>query len=174
MKKKEKKGYLIWITGLSGSGKTSLANLIKSRVRSKYGKTLVVNGDELREIFKFNKYDKNSRLAYGKQYCKLLKLITDQNINVIFTVVGLFSVLRKWNRKNIKNYIEVYLKADVSKIKKKKRKKIYLKNLKSIVGLQIKPEFPTSPDIIIENDFSNSLNKLSNILFQKLKKKIKY
>ena len=83
-------------------------------------------------------------------------------------------MLRKWNRKHIKNYIEVYLKADVSKIKKKKRKKIYLKNLKSIVGLQIKPEFPTSPDIIIENDFSNSLNKLSNILFQKLKKKIKY
>jgi adenylylsulfate kinase-like enzyme len=173
MKKKEKKGYLIWITGLSGSGKTSLANLIKSRVKNKYGKTLVINGDDLREIFKFNKYDKNSRLEYGKQYCKLLKLITDQNINVIFTVVGLFSLLRKWNRKYIRNYIEVYLKADVSKIKKKKRKKIYLKNSKSIVGLQIKPEFPKTPDIIIENDFSNSLNKLSDILFKKLITKIK-
>ncbi len=173
MKKKEKKGYLIWITGLSGSGKTSIANLIKSRVRKKYGKTLVINGDELREIFKFNKYDKNSRLAYGKKYCKFLKLITDQNINVIFTVVGLFSVLRKWNRKYIKNYIEVYLKADLSKIKKKKKKKIYSKNVKSIVGLQIKPEFPKTPDIVIENDFSKSLSKLSNILFQKLINKIK-
>ena len=83
-------------------------------------------------------------------------------------------MLRKWNRKYIRNYIEVYLKADVSKIKKKKRKKIYLKNSKSIVGLQIKPEFPKTPDIIIENDFSNSLSKLSDILFKKLIKKIKY
>ena len=63
---------------MSGSGKTSLANLIKSRIKNKYGKTLVINGDDLRKIFKFNKYDKNSRLEYGKQYCKLLKLITDQ------------------------------------------------------------------------------------------------
>ena len=46
MKKKDKKGYLIWITGLLGSGKTSLANLIKSRIKNKCGKTLVINGDE--------------------------------------------------------------------------------------------------------------------------------
>ena len=45
--------------------------------------------------------------------------------------------------------------------------------MKSIVGLQIKPEFPKTPDIVIENDFSKSLSKLSNILFQKLTNKIR-
>ena len=117
MKKKNKnRGHLIWITGLSGSGKTSLANAIKIRIQKKYGNTLVINGDDLRKIFNLNKYDKNSRLNYGRQYCKFLKFLTDQNVNVIFTVVGLFNELRKWNKKNIKNYVEVFVKANISKI----------------------------------------------------------
>ena len=85
MKKNHKnRGHLIWITGLSGSGKTSLANAIKPRIQKKYGNTLVINGDDLRKIFNLNKYDKNSRLNYGRQYCKFLKFLTDQNVNVIF------------------------------------------------------------------------------------------
>ena len=69
MKKKNKqKGILFWITGLSGAGKTSLANAIKKDIRKNYGPTIVVNGDDLRKIFKLNKYDQISRLEYGRQY----------------------------------------------------------------------------------------------------------
>ena len=105
MKRRDQsKGVLIWITGLSGSGKTTLANGIKKKVIKKYGPTLVINGDNLRKIFKLNKYDKNSRLEYNKQYGKFLKFITNQGINVIFTVVGMFHNIRRWNRKNFSNY----------------------------------------------------------------------
>ena len=95
MKKKNKnKGVLIWITGLSGAGKTSLANQIKKKIKENYGPTLLINGDDLRKIFKLNKYDKSSRLKYVKQYSELVRFITNQGINVIFTVVGLFDSIR--------------------------------------------------------------------------------
>ena len=98
MKKKNKnKGVLIWITGLSGAGKTSLANQIKKKIKVNYGPTLLINGDDLRKIFKLNKYDKSSRLKYVKQYSELVRFITNQGINVIFTVVGLFDSIRNWN-----------------------------------------------------------------------------
>ena len=168
MKKKNKnKGVLIWITGLSGAGKTSLANQIKKEIKANYGPTLLINGDDLRKIFKLNKYDKSSRLKYVKQYSELVRFITNQGINVIFTVVGLFDSIRNWNRKNINNYIEIFVKADILQIKKKRKKKIYFKK-KQIMGVQIKPEFPKKPDIILINDFKSNIKKLSKVLIKKI------
>ena len=58
----------------------------------------------------------------------------------------MFDVVRKKNKKNIGNYIEIFIDCDISKILKKTKKKHYkIKN--NIVGLDIKPEFPKKPDI---------------------------
>ena len=165
--KNKNKGVLIWITGLSGAGKTSLANQIKKEIKANYGPTLLINGDDLRKIFKLNKYDKSSRLKYVKQYSELVRFITNQGINVIFTVVGLFDRIRNWNRKNINNYIEIFVKADILQIKKKRKKKLYFKK-KQIMGVQIKPEFPKKPDIILINDFKSNIKKLSKVLIKKI------
>ena len=166
--KYKNKGILIWITGLSGAGKTSLAKGIKNKIAKSYGKTIILNGDDLREIFDLNRYDRKARLNYGRKYCKFLKFLTDQNVNVIFTVVGLFDELRNWNRKNIKNYVEVYVKAQISDIKRKKKKKVYYKKNQSLVGIQISPEFPKKPDIIIKNDFKKTIQSLSLSLVKKI------
>mgnify|MGYP001177729130 CR=1 FL=1 len=167
-KKILKKGILFWITGLSGAGKTSIAKKIKKTIKKKYGPTLVINGDDLREIFKLKSYSQSKRLEYGKIYCKFLKFILDQNINVIFTVVGMFESLRKWNRKNIDNYVEIFIKADVRTIKQKTRKKTYKNSRKNIVGFGISPQFPKKPDILIENKFTESLDYLSNQIIKKI------
>ena len=169
-KKNINKGYLFWITGLSGAGKTSIAKLIKKDINRQFGKTIIINGDDLRKIFKLNKYDYVSRLNYGRQYCKFLKFLTDQNINVIFTVVGLFDKLRKWNKKNIQNYCEIYIKSNVSSIQKLGKKKIYKNKKKNIVGLQIKPEFPKKPHIVITNNFDKDLKFLSKQLTNRILK----
>ena len=171
MKKKNKeKGILFWITGLSGVGKTSLANGIKNEVKKNFGPTLVVNGNDLRKIFKLDKYDEKSRLEIGKKYCKFVKFITDQNINVIFAVVGMFDEIRKWNRKKISNYIEVYIKSEISIIKRKGKKKLYKNKNQKIVGLQIRPQFPKKPNFTIHNNFTKSIKVLSEELISKLLK----
>ena len=48
-------GTLFWITGLSGSGKTTIAEPIKREISKKYGPTITVSGDDLRELFYFKK-----------------------------------------------------------------------------------------------------------------------
>ena len=104
-------------------------------------------------------------------YCNLCKKISDQNINVIFCVVGLMHEIQNWNRKNIKNYLEICIKSPIDKIIKFSNKKIYKqKNVKNIVGIDIKAEFPKKPEIIINNDFSKSINYLSNQVFKKINK----
>ena len=119
--KKRKKGILFWITGLSGSGKTSLAKKIFKFIKKKYGTTIVISGDDIRKVFEFKKFDKNSRLKYAKSYSKFCKLITDQNINIIFSTVSLYNKVRSWNKKNIHNYLEIYIEADIKKLIEKKK-----------------------------------------------------
>ena len=82
---------------------------------------------------------------------------------------------RKWNRKNIDNYLEIYIKSNIKKIISQKKKKIYFisKTKKNIVGINIKPELPKNYDILIQNNFNKSLSKLANELISKIKKKIK-
>jgi len=173
MKKKKinrKKGILFWITGLSGSGKTTISKKIKKSISNLYGPTILVNGDNLRKIFGFNKFNLSERIILSKKFCNFAKYITDQKINLIFSVVAMMDKPRIWNKKNIDNYFEIFIKTKIDDIIKAKKKKIYhKKNVGAIVGVDIKAELPKKPDIIITNNF----NKSSNILAKELIGKIK-
>ena len=85
----------------------------------------------------------------------------------------MFNFIRNWNRKNLKKYIEIYIKSDLKKIIKFKRKKIYKNYKKNIVGKDIVAEFPKKPDIVIKNDFRSSLESLTDETFSKVIKIIK-
>ncbi len=124
----KKKGILFWITGFPGSGKTAIANKIKSEIIKSYGPTIVISGDNLRKIFNYKKYSKNERLKNGLKFSKLCKFITNQRINVIFAAVGLFDKLRQKNRLSIQNYVEIYIKSNLSNIIKV-GKKNYIRNI---------------------------------------------
>ena len=170
---KKNKGILFWVTGLSGSGKTVIAEKIKKDITKSYGPTILVSGDDLRKIFRFNKYTAKERKVLGKYYCNFAKFITNQNINLIFAVVSMTNSTREWNRKNIKNYLEIYIKTNIKTIIKAKKKKIYhKKNSGDIVGINIKPELPKKADIVIKNDFKKSTNILSKELVKRIKAKI--
>ena len=170
MKFSQNKGILFWITGLSGSGKTTIGRKIKREIIKIYGPTIHISGDDLRKIFKINKYDHKSRLKYGKKCCNFAKFITDQKINLIFSIIGMTQSLRDWNRKNIDNYIEIYIKSNIKQILKKKIKKLYTLNKSPVVGINIKPEFPKKPNIVINNNFKKNTQQLANELINKLKK----
>ena len=112
-KKNPKKGILFWITGLSGSGKTTLATKIKKDIQKLYGPTLLISGDNIRQIFKFREYSAEKRLSLVMKYCRFAKFITNQNINLIFAVVGMMDLVRSWNKKNISNYVEIYINVRI-------------------------------------------------------------
>ena len=102
MKKlKKNKGILFWITGLPGSGKTSIAEKIHNVISKRYGSTITISGDDLRKIFNYNKFSRKYRLVYALSYSKFCKYITDKNVNVIFSTVSLFHKVREWNKLNI-------------------------------------------------------------------------
>ena len=80
-------------------------------------------------MFDFQKYTAEERYSLLIKYRKFAKFITNQNINLIFAVVGMTDSVRNWYKKNIPNYIEIYIKADLKKLLKLKRKKYIIKKI---------------------------------------------
>jgi adenylylsulfate kinase-like enzyme len=172
--KNSKKGILFWVTGLSGSGKTTISKKIQNDIQKLYGPTLLISGDDIRKIFNFKDYSASKRYSLVMKYCEFAKFITNQNVNLIFAVVGMMDEIRTWNKKNITNYLEIYIKSDLKKIIKIKKKKIYhKKDVGDIVGLSIKPEFPRNPDIILNNNLKTDIKFLAKQLVKKIQAKIK-
>jgi len=173
MKINKKYGIVFWITGLSGSGKSSIGNKIVKDINKNYGKTIIIHGDDIRNIYNIKNYELKNRLALGKSNSDLCNLISKQGINVVFTTVGLFYQLHKYNKSNFKKYIEIYIKSDIKDLLKNNKKKFYKNKNKLVWGLDLKPEFPKKPDITLENNFKISIERLSEDLIKKINKKLK-
>ncbi len=122
----KKKGIVFWVTGLPGSGKTSIAKKLKRPIENKFGKTIIINGDDIRKIFDLNRYDKKNRFLIAKSYSKLVNFISKQNINVIIATVSLYKKIHLYNRKTIKNYCEIYIESKTKEILIHRKKKTIL------------------------------------------------
>lgn len=167
MKLKEN-SYIFWLTGLPGSGKSNIGKLLLPMIKKKYGATILIHGDNIRNIYNIKNYDHNFRLKLGKSNFNLCKFIASQGVNVIFTTVGLIHKLHSYNRNNYKNYVEIFIESNIKQLINKKKKKFYRKITKNLVGIDIIPQFPKKPHIKICNDFSKSIAKLKEELFLKI------
>jgi adenylylsulfate kinase len=107
-------------------------------------------------------------MQIGRQYTKLLRLIVANRVNVLFSVVGLFHKLHKYNRKQFKNYIEIFIDANFKKTELRKQKYFYKTKINNVWGKDIKPEYPKNPNIFLKNNFKKNTNILSEELIKKI------
>ena len=167
-------GTLYWITGLSGSGKTSISKIIYNNFRKKKDNIVFLDGDSMRRILNLETtgFDVITRKKNAYIYVQLAQLLTNQGIDVIFATIAMFNEIRDWNRKNIFNYIEIYIKSNIETLVKRDNKGIYgkikEKKIKNVVGIDIELEEPQNPDMTILNDGSFSINDLANNIIKKI------
>ncbi|MDB9818856.1 adenylyl-sulfate kinase [Pelagibacterales bacterium] len=146
--------HCYWITGLSGSGKTTISTMLKEKLESAGSPVIQLDGDILRKVFASKAYSYEERKALGFQYARLCQLIINQGFNVVIGVIGLYQDLHTWNRKNIANYIEIFLDTPLEELKRRDSKGIYKKfengEINNIAGIDIVAEFPKHSDIRVE------------------------
>jgi adenylylsulfate kinase len=169
MIKKKNKGIVFWLTGLPGSGKTTISSHLINNIRRKYGPTILISGDDIRKIFHLNGYKKLDRLKIGKKYFEFCRFFSDQGFNVLINVVCLFKNIRKLNRSKLENYIEIFIKTDLHEILSNNKKYFYKNKYKNVWGIDIKPELPEKPNILVINNFDKNVKKLSSEIFLKIK-----
>jgi len=114
-----------WVTGLSATGKTTLSSLLVDHLRLSGGTVIHLDGDELRQVLSDNAYTREERIALGMRYSRLCRLLVNQGVDVVISVIGLFSELHEWNRSNIPNYVEIFIDTPLDELKKRDPKKLY-------------------------------------------------
>ena len=150
-------GTVFWLTGLAGSGKTSIAMQFVSYLQSTTNlKIVYLDGDKLRAIFgETTDYSRENRHALAFCYAKLCHMLSLQGITVVCAVMALFNDVQDWNRQNINNYIEIFIRVPMTILSKRDKKKLYSRALSgkisNVVGFDIVAEFPRSADCIIDN-----------------------
>ena len=154
---------VIWIIGLSGAGKTTLAKSIKSDLKKRNIINIWLDGDKISKVFRNDLgYSKEDRFKNSERISYLCKFFEEENINVICSILSNYEIHREWNRENIKNYYEIFIDCPIDQLIKRDNKGIYkdfLKgNAKNVIGMDLKFEVPSNPDMIIQND--GSLNQL--------------
>ena len=150
---------VIWLIGLSGSGKTTLAEKIVSDTNKKINNIVLIDGDVIREIFGNDLgYSMQDRLLNAKRICQLSKFLDEQGVNVVCAILSIFPKTREWNRKNIKNYYEVFIDTPIDTLIKRDSKGIYGKYMRGemsdVAGMDLKFTIPNQSDLIIDNSQS--------------------
>lgn len=149
------KGIVYWITGLPGSGKTTVGNALYYKMK-KQSPVILLDGDVLKSIVSESHpgYSREERLARAKKYSLLCKMISDQGINVIICTVAMFDEIREWNREIFAHYIEIFLNVSMEVLRKRDRKNLYSKATEQdeLPGVHYDAEFPKNPDIILKTD----------------------
>ena len=168
---------VVWITGLSGAGKTTLAQAIVKHLRDNGQDVIFLDGDELRDILNrplnnVQSHDRESRLALAMQYAQLCRMLAMQGFIVVIATISLFKEIHSWNRKNLPGYFEVYIKVPLAELRRRDPKSIYQRfnsgEIKNVAGLDLKIDEPLNAHLIIDHAQKNSLQKsviqLSNLL----------
>lgn len=150
-------GTVYWITGLSGAGKTTIGKLLYDKIRAEYPNTVILDGDILRKVFGDDLgYSKEERRKCAMRYSRLCAMLQEQGINVICCTISMFDSVREWNRENIRNYKEIYVKVSMETLQKRDQKGLYSgmteEEQKEVVGIHMEIEEPKCPDLILEND----------------------
>ena len=168
---------IIWITGLSGAGKTTLAKVLFKDIRKKFPNTIWIDGDIIRNYTQnTKKYDQRSRVKQYKKMVRIAKFCYDQKINVIVSALYFNDFILNNNKKLFKNYFQIYLKANVRDLIRRDYKKVYSKNINkkkpSLVGVDIKWNEPKKSNIIIKDFFNRNVNIVKKNILTKISKKL--
>jgi adenylylsulfate kinase len=166
---KKHQGFTIWFTGLPCCGKTTIANQVAVILKKRNYLVEQLDGDIIRQNFSsdlsFSKKDRDENI---KRATFLAKMLSRNNIVVLASFVSPYKKQRRRARKEIKNFIEVYVRCPVKICMKRDVKGMYKKALEGKIqhftGVDDPYEEPENPEIIVDTDIESVQESVEKVL----------
>ena len=159
----EKKGTVYFFTGLAGAGKTTVGGLFYQRLKRRSPDAVLLDGDQIRgefgdsclktgAVLKEERYTTEARRSGALLLFQRCRALAEEGKDVVCCSISMYRDVRAWNRENIENYREVYLKVTHETLYKRDQKKLYSSGTKNVVGVDLPWDEPGHSSIVIQND----------------------
>ena len=156
----DQKGFTVWFTGLSGSGKSTIAEMLFHEFKAREMQTEILDGDEVRKnLSKGLGFSKEDRDTHVERVGWVASRITRQGGAVITAAISPYAETRQQARdwvEPVGTFVEVYVKASVDECAKRDVKGLYEKAFKGEIteftGVSDPYEEPTSPELVIDTE----------------------
>jgi len=166
---KKHQGFTIWFTGLPCCGKTTIANQVAVILKQRNYLVEQLDGDIIRQNFSsdlsFSKKDRDENI---KRATFLAKMLSRNNIVVLASFVSPYRKQRRRARKEIKNFVEVYVRCPVKICMKRDVKGMYKKALdgkiQHFTGVDDPYEEPENPELIVDTDIESVQESVEKVL----------
>ena len=166
------KGFTLWFTGLSGSGKSTISERVALRLQRKGLPVEVLDGDIVRTHLSkglgFSREDRDENIKRVGFVCQLL---TRHGVIAVASVISPYREAREYNRKQIKHFVEVYTRCPVEICAQRDVKGLYQKaaagEIKGFTGVDDPYEPPLNPEIVCRTD-TESVEESVEKVIQKL------
>lgn len=163
-------GILIWFTGLSGSGKSTIASELEMRLYNMGRLTYLLDGDNVRHGLNSNLgFTKEDRIENIRRIAEVCKLFVDSGIITISTFISPFKDDRDKVRKLLgKDFVEVYVDCPLEVCESRDPKGIYKKarngEIKDFTGVDSPYEVPDNPEIVVSTNLDTVQQCVNKIL----------
>jgi adenylylsulfate kinase len=166
------KGFTLWFTGLSGSGKSTIAERVALKLERKGMPVEILDGDVVRTHLSkglgFSREDRDENIKRVGFVCQLL---SRHGVAVIASVISPYREAREYNRQKIKNFVEVYTRCPVEVCEERDLKGLYLKarsgEIKGFTGVDDPYEPPLNPEVTCKTDVETIEESVDKVI-QKL------
>ncbi|HEX8144404.1 MAG TPA: adenylyl-sulfate kinase [Pyrinomonadaceae bacterium] len=171
----DNKGFTLWLTGLSGAGKTTLAERVVPELRSRGVGVEVLDGDEVRtNLSKGLGFSKEDRDTNIRRIGYVSRLLARNGVGVVTAAISPYRAVRDEVRRSIEldgaEFIEVYVKCPIEVLAERDVKGLYKKALageiKEFTGVSDPYEEPLSPEITVETDFESVETSAGRIILE--------
>ncbi|SFN46697.1 adenylylsulfate kinase [Bizionia echini] len=151
--------FLLWFTGLSGSGKSTIANVVEQKLYQLGIKTYTLDGDNIRKgINKDLTFSPEDRTENIRRIAELANLMVDAGLVTLAAFVSPYKKDRENIRSIVKdvNFVEIYINTSVEECERRDVKGLYKKaragEIKNMTGISAPYEAPENPDIEINTE----------------------
>lgn len=169
------KAVTVWMTGLSGAGKSSIANALEKRLFSMGKHTMLLDGDNVRMGLNKNLgFEENDRIENIRRIAEVSKLMNDAGLIVLTSFISPFRQDRRNAREIVgQSFVEVYVNTPLEECEKRDVKGLYKEarkgNLQNFTGITSPYEAPENPEIVVDTS-KHSLEECVDIVLKGLEK----